>query len=188
MYATAFVLASNATEGMYSMKPWKGRQLCLLWLYLAFIITSQLLILFSLLFVHPPVISSQTTLVDCDAPNEAARAALEAPTPAELGKGRLGQLVDLGVNTARTLPTVLPAILPAMLNQTEHTTRGGMALPRHCHAPVRTNPFEFSHRIFGVRCATHGTQWQRRPSQLTVRRARRKRSFVFMVTAGTSAL
>ena len=32
VYATAFVLGSNATEGMYSFSPWANRQMRLLWL------------------------------------------------------------------------------------------------------------------------------------------------------------
>ena len=43
--------------------------------------------------------------------------------------------------------------------------------------------FEFSDRSFGAACATHGTQWPVQPAAQPQRRGRRKRSFVFMVTA-----
>ena len=48
--------------------------------------------------------------------------------------------------------------------------------------------FEFSDRSFGAACATHGTQWPVQPAAQPQRRGRRKWSFVFTVTAGTSAL
>ena len=97
VYATAFVLGSNATEGMYSFSPFANRQMRLLWLvrechhhwpqrpvpttmqpqrltttcvprqYLAFIVASQAFVLLSLVFVHPTVVDQTSHLIDCNA-------------------------------------------------------------------------------------------------------------------------
>ena len=80
VYATAFVLASNATEGLYSFSPWYNRQMRLMWAYLAFIVASQAFVLACLVLFFPPVVDTKSFLIDCDAGTSPAAAveALEA--------------------------------------------------------------------------------------------------------------
>ena len=88
-YATAFVLACNATEGMYSIWPWRSRQLWPLWGYLLFISLSQILVLASCTLVHPPSVDTQSLIVNCEAPDTAALDALEAAATRAAFAGRV---------------------------------------------------------------------------------------------------
>ena len=72
VYATAFVLASNATVDMYSLSPRTNPQMLLLWGYVLFIVASQTFALASLVFFFPPVVDSETLFVDCLRPSAAA--------------------------------------------------------------------------------------------------------------------
>eukprot|EP01060_Flectonema_neradi_P015192 TRINITY_DN21870_c0_g1_i1.p1 TRINITY_DN21870_c0_g1~~TRINITY_DN21870_c0_g1_i1.p1 ORF type:complete len:390 (+),score=44.85 TRINITY_DN21870_c0_g1_i1:51-1220(+) len=66
VYATAFLLAKNATEGMYSFWVWKNKQMRLLWAMLLFIIVSQMFALGTLTMVFPPTVESEAFLFDCE--------------------------------------------------------------------------------------------------------------------------
>ena len=79
VYATSFVLANNATPDMYSFLPWKNRAMWRAWLYLGFIASSQLFVLYALLCLFPIVVKSQSFFVDCDHPSAEVVAALEPP-------------------------------------------------------------------------------------------------------------
>ena len=91
VYATAFVLASNATQGMYSFSPFVNPQIRRLWLYLLFIVFSQAFVLLCLVYLMPAVVDTSSRLVHCemrplsDATREAlesaARQALDAKSP-----------------------------------------------------------------------------------------------------------
>ena len=77
VYATAFVLANNATEGMYHFSPYKNRQMVLLWRYLAFLVASQAFVLLCLVVIYPPVVDTASWFVDCDRPTADSLVALE---------------------------------------------------------------------------------------------------------------
>eukprot|EP00041_Stephanoeca_diplocostata_P029250 m.858809 g.858809 ORF g.858809 m.858809 type:complete len:394 (+) comp23525_c0_seq1:370-1551(+) len=66
VYACAFVLASNATPGMYNFDPVSNPQMRLLWFYLSFISFSQSFALIALTVIAPPVVESVTLFVNCD--------------------------------------------------------------------------------------------------------------------------
>lgn len=86
VYATAFLLANNATPDMYSFWPWRNRDMWLCWFYLGFILFTQLFVLASLLFIHPPTVDETTHFVNCAAPSEDHIIALQrlaAPTVSE---------------------------------------------------------------------------------------------------------
>ena len=85
VYATAFILANNATPGMYTFWPWKNRDMLLVWFYLIFIAFSQIFVLGSLLVIFPPVVDEQTFFMDCDHPSDIAIAALRNSDSHSLG-------------------------------------------------------------------------------------------------------
>lgn len=117
VYATAFVLASNATEGMYSFVPWHNRQMCLLWVYLSFIIASQAFVLICLVLLLPAVVDTRTFLIDCDArtpPAAAALAALEAAAAAT-SSSAAEQCDATSSPFEGDDATALPALSPAAL-------------------------------------------------------------------------
>ena len=112
VYATAFVLASNATEDMYNMRPWANRQIWPLWCYLAFISVSQAFVLLSLVLIFPVVVDTHSVLVDCARPSEAAAAALEAAAAAaaeaaaEAGPSPAGKFTRFGAATLGIFPAL----------------------------------------------------------------------------------
>jgi len=65
VYATAFILANNATPDMYSFAPWRNSDMLLIWFYLLFIGFSQSFVLASLTVFHPPAVDSELVFVDC---------------------------------------------------------------------------------------------------------------------------
>ena len=113
VYATAFVLASNATQDMYSIWPWRNRQTRVLWLYLVFIVGSQAFALATLLFLYPPVVDTHERFVDCERPGvnaallevvatRAGAAALESSMcgPDALADGVCGSPSDAGAGSS----------------------------------------------------------------------------------------
>lgn len=99
VYATAFVLASNATVDMYSLSPRTNPQMLLLWGYVLFIVASQTFALASLVFFFPPVVDSETLFVDCLRPSAAAIKWLEVLA----GRGLAAAAMSTGTFAAATL-------------------------------------------------------------------------------------
>jgi len=78
VYATAFVLANNATPSMYSFLPFLNRRMLMVWFYFLFIAFSQSFALYALVFIHPPSVDSETLYVNCARPSDAAKVLLDA--------------------------------------------------------------------------------------------------------------
>lgn len=108
VYSTAFVLASNATEDMYSVWPWANRQMTILWAYLAFIAASQAFALASLVVLFPPVVDASTHLINCELPTESDVTLLNgmAATGSHCGAPEAGSASAQG----RTLTTAALAL------------------------------------------------------------------------------
>lgn len=66
VYVTAYLLAKNATDTMYSFAPWKNRQVWLVWFYLIFIVFSQTFAIYAIVWKYPPVVSNGIHFVDCE--------------------------------------------------------------------------------------------------------------------------
>jgi len=65
VYATSYLIARNATPDMYSIDPFKNKDVRVTWLYLLFIIGSQLLVILAITVVYPPVVGNDAVHVDC---------------------------------------------------------------------------------------------------------------------------
>ena len=119
VYATAFVLASNATEAMYSFNPWHNRQMRLLWAYLSFIVCSQAFVLACLVLLLPAVVDTRTFLIDCDArtpPAAAALAALEATAAANSDAEQCNATTSVFEDDNDAHGMALPVISPAAMS------------------------------------------------------------------------
>jgi hypothetical protein len=64
VYSTAYLIARNSGD-MYSIWPWKNRDMLIVWMYLLFIAVSQLFVILSVTFWYPPTVGSDTMLVVC---------------------------------------------------------------------------------------------------------------------------
>merc|ERR1719440_253360 len=64
VYSTAYLIARNSGD-MYSIWPWKNRQVLIVWVYLLFIAGSQLFVILSVTFWYPPSVGSESLLVVC---------------------------------------------------------------------------------------------------------------------------
>lgn len=65
VYATAYLVARNASPEMYSFSPFKNPQVRIVWAYLLFIITSQLFVILAITVWFPPSVNSTAIFVDC---------------------------------------------------------------------------------------------------------------------------
>lgn len=66
VYATAYIIARNATEDMYSISPFRNPQVRVVWAYLGFIVFSQLYVIVAISALYPPAGSSKTLHIDCE--------------------------------------------------------------------------------------------------------------------------
>lgn len=64
VYSTAYLIARNSGD-MYSIWPWKNRDVLLVWVFLLFISGSQLFVILSVMFWYPPSVSTSSLLVIC---------------------------------------------------------------------------------------------------------------------------
>ena len=65
VYTTAFLLAKNATPGMYSFNPFKNPEIRLVWLVLFFIVGSTVFALLTITCLYPPTVADGSLLVNC---------------------------------------------------------------------------------------------------------------------------
>merc|ERR1712187_710890 len=65
VYTTAYLISRNATPDMYSILPWKNRQVLIVWFYLLFVISSQVFVIAMITFYSPPQVGAETLFVDC---------------------------------------------------------------------------------------------------------------------------
>lgn len=65
VYATFYLLARNATPDMYSISPFKNPDVRIAWLYLLFIVGSQLFVIALITVVYPPSAQRESAHVDC---------------------------------------------------------------------------------------------------------------------------
>eukprot|EP01064_Diplonema_japonicum_P004546 TRINITY_DN129_c0_g2_i1.p1 TRINITY_DN129_c0_g2~~TRINITY_DN129_c0_g2_i1.p1 ORF type:complete len:406 (+),score=44.32 TRINITY_DN129_c0_g2_i1:70-1218(+) len=70
VYATAFLLAKNATPGMYTFNPLKNKDIALVWAALIFIAFSQVFALLAISVLFPPVVRAESFLVECGDPTD----------------------------------------------------------------------------------------------------------------------
>merc|ERR1719316_471264 len=64
VYSTAYLIARNSGE-MYSIWPWKNRDVLIVWVFLLFISGSQLFVILSVTFWYPPSVSTESRLTIC---------------------------------------------------------------------------------------------------------------------------
>eukprot|EP00928_Gymnodinium_smaydae_P024984 TRINITY_DN20049_c0_g3_i2.p1 TRINITY_DN20049_c0_g3~~TRINITY_DN20049_c0_g3_i2.p1 ORF type:complete len:422 (-),score=70.58 TRINITY_DN20049_c0_g3_i2:644-1852(-) len=76
VYATAYLIARNATPEMYSFLPWVNPDVRIVWLYGVFVICSQLFVIYVSTFLYPPSIQTDRVFADCG--NATAVAGLHA--------------------------------------------------------------------------------------------------------------
>ncbi|CAK0873646.1 unnamed protein product, partial [Prorocentrum cordatum] len=65
VYSTAYLVARNATEDMYSIWPWKNPQVRIVWFYLFFIVGSQLFVMTVITLCYPTMVDKEVLYVDC---------------------------------------------------------------------------------------------------------------------------
>lgn len=102
VYATAFVLANNATPAMYSFAPWRNSDMYMVWFYLVFIAFSQSFVLVALMFINPPSVDSRRLFVNCNEPTAEAKGFLEE----ESGSS------DVVKNIATVAASLIPSVAP----------------------------------------------------------------------------
>lgn len=66
VYSTAYLIARNATPGMYSIWPWLNKEVRIVWAYLFFIIFSQLFVVVAITVWYPAVVGTESVHVNCD--------------------------------------------------------------------------------------------------------------------------
>jgi len=65
VYSTAYLIARNACPEMYSFSPIKNPQVRVVWIYLLFLVFSQLFVVISITVMFPPAVKSGMAFVDC---------------------------------------------------------------------------------------------------------------------------
>jgi acetyl esterase/lipase len=68
VYATAFLLATNASPTMYTIHPLRNPQMQTVWAFTLFILVSQLFAIAMLTILQPTAVASETNFVNCDMP------------------------------------------------------------------------------------------------------------------------
>eukprot|EP00516_Mucochytrium_quahogii_P013684 CAMPEP_0203802416 /NCGR_PEP_ID=MMETSP0100_2-20121128/12069_1 /ASSEMBLY_ACC=CAM_ASM_000210 /TAXON_ID=96639 /ORGANISM=" , Strain NY0313808BC1" /LENGTH=770 /DNA_ID=CAMNT_0050709625 /DNA_START=95 /DNA_END=2407 /DNA_ORIENTATION=+ len=133
VYATAFVLARNATPDMYSFSPFQNPQMRLIWAYLIFIIFTQAFALLCLVIISPTTISSDVSIVNCANPSPEAFEYFVGVPPVVTCEGAQTGSEDTCASTTSNVPVLptdallrclkLPVVFEADLNGVPNTFR-----------------------------------------------------------------
>ena len=65
VYACSYIVARNATPGLYSFFPWQNRQMWIVWLSLGFIVFSQVFVILAFGWWYPPSVKTDVEWITC---------------------------------------------------------------------------------------------------------------------------